>query len=241
MIVYKVTNLINGKIYIGQTIHPLNDRKARHIYSSNNKNGFYFHSALRKYGTDNFSWKVIRMCDSIESLNDWEQYYIKKFNSIGEGGYNLQSGGKNFKRTAEDKEKMSKEMKRIWEKSYNTMGMVGKKHSKTAKEKQSKARKGKIVSGETRKKIGNANRGEKCYFYGNNQKDKNNNFYSKKHTIETKKKIRQSVATVFSIQTAERVRKIYKLGLTISEISERTGFKYYTIYDVLFRGQFKSF
>ena len=59
MIIYKATNLINGKVYIGQTIYSFNDRKARHIYASNNKNGFYFHRALRKDGADNFIGKLL--------------------------------------------------------------------------------------------------------------------------------------------------------------------------------------
>lgn len=50
MIIYKVTNLINGKCYIGKTIKELNERKYRHLYISKyiNENNF-FHSAIKKY------------------------------------------------------------------------------------------------------------------------------------------------------------------------------------------------
>lgn len=54
MIIYKVTNLINNKIYIGQTRYSLNIRKASHLHQSKNNSIVYFHRAIKKYKKENF-------------------------------------------------------------------------------------------------------------------------------------------------------------------------------------------
>ena len=106
MIIYKVTNLINNKVYIGQTIKTLEQRKNNHIKSANKENGFYFHKSLKKYGEENFKWQVICICPNIESLNEQEEYYITHYNSMNEG-YNLTSGGENYTRSEKTKRKIS--------------------------------------------------------------------------------------------------------------------------------------
>ena len=50
--IYKYTNLINNKIYIGQTIQPLEERHKKHISQLNDNT--YFHRAIKKYGIENF-------------------------------------------------------------------------------------------------------------------------------------------------------------------------------------------
>ncbi len=107
MIIYKATNRLNGKVYIGQTIKTLKYRKGRHIYESNNGCDFYLHRAVRKYGIDNFKWEVICICPNIDSLNEQEEYYIAFYDSMN-SGYNLQSGGKNRLHSDATKQKMSK-------------------------------------------------------------------------------------------------------------------------------------
>lgn len=94
MIIYKVTNLINGKVYIGQTQKTLKIRKIKHIYESFEGNSkLLFHKALRKYGEDSFSWDIIDYADSQDELNKKEIYWISHYNSFGENGYNLTNGG----------------------------------------------------------------------------------------------------------------------------------------------------
>ena len=82
MFIYKATNNINGKVYIGQTINKLEYRKAEHIRKAKNGSKLYFHQAILKYETNTFDWIVLRICDSIESLNAYEQYYILYFDSM---------------------------------------------------------------------------------------------------------------------------------------------------------------
>lgn len=97
MLVYKVTNLINGKVYVGQTIHSLEHRRSGHERDARckTKTTVLFHNALLKYGYDNFKWEVLKECYSQDELDYYEDYYIKEFDTLNrEKGYNLKSGGK---------------------------------------------------------------------------------------------------------------------------------------------------
>ena len=63
MIIYKVTNIINNKIYIGQTIHSLNIRKSQHERSHEYGYKTAFSNAIKKYGKENFIWEIIYETD----------------------------------------------------------------------------------------------------------------------------------------------------------------------------------
>jgi len=97
MIIYKATNLVNNKIYIGQTICGLEKRKSQHERAA--KYGYcttIFDYAINKYGKENFKWEIIDTAETIEELNEKEFYYIQKENSMDKKiGYNLKAGGKN--------------------------------------------------------------------------------------------------------------------------------------------------
>ena len=95
MIIYKATNKINGKIYIGKTINSLTKRKSSHISDSftGNRDKMPFHRAIKKYGSENFIWEVLIECASEENLDNMEIYYIKYFKTIRPLGYNICTGG----------------------------------------------------------------------------------------------------------------------------------------------------
>ena len=107
--IYKITNTVNGKFYIGQTrTHRLNHNKYRpfgylgrfkdHIHeaNSNKKNqSRYLNLAILKYGKDSFTCDLLLTCP-ISELNMYESKYISEYNSKYPNGYNLTNGGKCF-------------------------------------------------------------------------------------------------------------------------------------------------
>lgn len=97
--IYKFTNKINNKSYIGQSIN-LEGRYASHRRNYKNPNlaiyNTHFYQALRKYGFENFDYTVLEENDNftLEDLNRLEIDYIAKFDSFY-NGYNMNPGGGN--------------------------------------------------------------------------------------------------------------------------------------------------
>ena len=101
-IIYKATNLVNGKIYIGQTTKSLEWRRQRHKTETRDSR---FTRALRKYGMEKFNWEVIQVCDSLDELNNTEIDWIAKLAATDrQVGYNTLAGGRNAKLTEEVKQ-----------------------------------------------------------------------------------------------------------------------------------------
>lgn len=91
MIIYKITNLINQKIYIGQTIHSLESRWMRHCRNSSTS---AISKAIRKHGKSNFKVELIEHCETLEALDLREVYWISHYQSSKKKtGYNKTNGG----------------------------------------------------------------------------------------------------------------------------------------------------
>ena len=93
--VYKVTNEINNKCYIGVTIQSLNERKQQHEYEAKSGSNLYFHKSIRKHTPSAFLWEtLIEISDVDQAFNVLEPYYIQKYNSFDRNcGYNMTLGG----------------------------------------------------------------------------------------------------------------------------------------------------
>ena len=109
--IYKIENLINGKVYIGQSINiqeRWNEHKLINSRTSKNalkKQKYPLYLAFQKYGLENFSFEVLEEC-SLEELDTKEQFYIKKYNSYidfpNSNGYNLTLGGDGTRKITEE-------------------------------------------------------------------------------------------------------------------------------------------
>ena len=112
MVIYKATNIINNKIYIGQTVQALEKRRKAHERAHRYKNSkdMIFAKAIKKYGKENFTWEIIDTASSLDELNQKEEYWISKLNSLAENGcgYNDKRGGNNHKHSERTKSKISK-------------------------------------------------------------------------------------------------------------------------------------
>lgn len=94
--IYKITNIVNQKLYIGFTSRKTSVRWSEHkTYSKKKKLKQLIHRAMRKYGPENFTFEVIyQSTNNDHCLNIMEEYFIRKFKShVSEGGYNETWGG----------------------------------------------------------------------------------------------------------------------------------------------------
>jgi len=123
--IYIITTKFSKKKYIGQAVHLLsNGRKwgaqgrwKNHIIKAlNYKQNVYKEScraldnAIRKYGSENFEVKILKVCEENE-LNHWEEYFIKEYNTLYPNGYNLTTGGSSHRKSESTKKLMSEIMK----------------------------------------------------------------------------------------------------------------------------------
>lgn len=195
-VIYKITNLINGKRYIGQTSKLyINDRWCEHKNNARNGKSSYLYNAIRKYGEDNFEFKVILKNIPIDKLNFYEQLLIKKFNTKTPNGYNLTDGGggtrgfvpwdKGIKRSREDIEKM---------KAYFTSEV---------REKMSKR-----VSGTNNPMYGRY--GKYNPSYGKSRYGNDNPFYGKHHSEQTKE--------IISMAQNDKKSKVAMLDVNTEEV-----------------------
>lgn len=148
--IYKITNKINNKIYIGQTISP-NNRWGKHKYYGKNPQitKQFIHYAMSKYGHENFSFEILDTCLKKEA-DTIEDQYINKYDSRNpQFGYNIKPGG-NSRGSWRQSEETKKRMSETWYsyRSAETFKKIsnsnrGKKLSEESKIKLSKANKGK--------------------------------------------------------------------------------------------------
>lgn len=128
--VYKIVNTVNGKLYIGQSVHPYK-RLVRHFGKSSGCTKLK--RAVQLYGKDSFKLDIIHWCDDKKDANELETFLIEECESINKG-YNITPGG------------------------YGTGAgeqnpFYGKSHSLEAKIRHSNLMKGRVVSKETREKL----------------------------------------------------------------------------------------
>ncbi len=208
--IYLTTCLVNGKKYIGQSIN----QKDINTYLGS---GVAFKCALKKYGKDMFVKTIlINDVSCLNELNKLERHFIQKYDCIAPKGYNLDLGGTN-------KGRMSEETKAKMIKSK-----TGKKHTKEQREINIKCHTGLKLSDETKKKIGDANRGRPSW---NKGKKMPKGHSEKMREIMTGKKMKKKQIEIFDKETSLNVfcngvsDAADKLNVSISSISLLTSGK----------------
>jgi group I intron endonuclease len=164
MLIYKIQNKINGKIYIGQTSQSLNRRISRHIHDNKTP----IQKAITKYGIGSFDISIIDYADSTDVLNEKESYWISFFNCKPPFGYNLSDGGEHGLR---GRKLTAEHIRKI------TIASTGRLHTQEAKNKISNTHKGMKASNETRAKMSDRMKGNPSPMRG------------KHHTEEAKEKL----------------------------------------------------
>ena len=197
-VIYLRTNKVNGKKYVGQAV---NIRKRENQWNSiGHYAGKAIDAARKKYGIDAFDFEILIECED-EELNKWEMYYIKELNTKVPYGYNMTDGGDGLSGcpvSEETRKKLSESHKgkQTWCK--------GRHLSEETKRKIGEASRGRKQSEETKRKISESKKGEKHPLYGKHpseetrkklseaRKGEKNHFYGKHHTEETRKKLSEA-------------------------------------------------
>jgi group I intron endonuclease len=187
-IIYKATNLINGRVYVGKTICRFKQRMANHISAAKSKRRIgAFHNAINKYGAENFKWEIIDQCLLPDMLCELEKKYIEQFNCKTPNGYNMTDGGEGMVGYVPSKETKKK----------RSISMAGKTPSRLAITNSIIVRKGKSLSLEHIQKLREAKLG-KVYRMGFSLSD------------ETKRKISQTKKGVPWTQKRRDAQKLRK-------------------------------
>lgn len=148
-IVYCHTNRINGKRYVGYTKTSLDKRWRGHLKTVKAGSTLLFHNAIRKYGPDVWDHEIICEVTSLQDALEQERHHVKRLDSWGPNGYNMNAGGegagkggirKGWQHTTESRQKMSESHK-------------GLRQSEETKRKRNEKLKGHTVSEATRKKL----------------------------------------------------------------------------------------
>jgi group I intron endonuclease len=135
---YKITNIITGKCYIGVTIQPdIKRRWTKHINSVNYKEGCpLLKKSMKKHGVNNFKFEILIICFD-QDVVKYEKEYIKKYNSQVPNGYNILSGGQigdglvGYKHTPETIEKIKEKGRLFRENNPSHFETYREKHKKS--------------------------------------------------------------------------------------------------------------
>lgn len=217
--IYKITNQINGKSYIGLTTKDRpTDRYSQHRYLSrhpeqengNNPNSA-IHAAMRKYGINNFTFEIVEEVPEDQNLNLREKYWIKFFHTYVKdplcNGYNLTEGGEGTSgysrsQSTEERIKKGESVKKYYQEHPEA---IQRKREITKKLWEDE---------EYRKKVTESNQ----KFYAEHPdmfKGENNPFYGKKHSQESLAKMRE-----FSAKRKLKIAQLDKETLEIIKIHD---------------------
>lgn len=130
MIIYQITNIVNGKSYIGKSIKTAEQRLKKHLYNANSGGDTFLYKAIRKYGHESFKIEVIECLqeDCEQTLNKREKFWISQLSPE----YNMTEGGDGGRTSDSPNFRigMAKYHANKCKQSYATRGMTGKKQSK---------------------------------------------------------------------------------------------------------------
>lgn len=138
-IIYKYTNKIDGKSYIGLTTKTIEKRWKQHVRNSKTPQ-YPFHYAIQKYGPETFTLEILCECSTQEELYEKEKFWAETFNTFIPNGYNLSAGLGPGSVSDETKNKLSSM------RSGEGNSMFGKHHSEKTKEMMRQSLRGRKLS-----------------------------------------------------------------------------------------------
>lgn len=137
MHVYRITNLVTGKSYVGFS-KDANNRFKRQICLAEQGVNRRLYDSIRKHSKENFVLTILDTCNTREEAVTLEKHWIAELNTLMPNGYNMTTGGD----------------------GGNTLSSWSEEDRKSLYKRQGESRKGTVVSEETRRKISISNKGK---------------------------------------------------------------------------------
>lgn len=182
--IYKITNKVNNKVYIGQTIRTIEERYKKHLFEARRHTNRPLYDSMNHYGYDNFEVELVVEAPN-DRLNELEVFYISKYDATNpDRGYNLTTGGDTFRCCIpEDKkramaEKVSKALK-------------GRKQPQELIDKRATKLRGKKRTAEQRQRFSDA------------QKKRDLNTFARGFTVPQERRDKISASLIGQVQTEE--------------------------------------
>jgi group I intron endonuclease len=150
--------------YIGQTTQAdVKLRWKQHYRNMINNHSSYLYAAFRKYGFENFDFKIICICFD-DACDDIEKQYIERYKTLYPNGYNLEGGGRrtkeiHFATREKIKKALTGKKHPEWRVQKNKESHIGYRHSDNSKQKMSIAHKGKKLSDEAKRNMSKSQQG----------------------------------------------------------------------------------
>lgn len=219
--VYKITNLINGKIYIGKTFN-INTRWEKHIKIAENKEEKayqYLHKSINKYGVENFIIEELENNLTEQESFEKEKFWIKTLNSKNcDVGMNLTDGGE------------------------GASGLKWSEHSRDKIRGENNHNFGKELSLETKEKLSQALSGENNPFYNKKHSEETIIFLKNRPISEEQRKLSSegtrgsnSPRAKLTEEKVLKIREMFSNGISQKNISELFGVKRHTINQIVNR------
>jgi group I intron endonuclease len=206
--IYKITNRLNGKVYIGQTVNDKKRWTNHKSFAKQDEPVQYIHRAMKKYGVENFDYEVVAMCQRQQDTDETEKLIICQYDSQNkEHGYNISPGGDPAwnRGLPSEQQPMYGKKQSDYQKQKAYESHIGKTfdHTDETKEKITKSLIGHGVSEKTREKIAEGNRGK---FVSQESRDK---MSISRIGLQSGEKHPRAVLTNL---LAEQIRQEYKTG-----------------------------
>lgn len=91
--IYKITNTITNKLYIGQTSKSINERFEAHVKCAKRKVNRYLYDSMNHHGIENFKIELVEIVNDKKYADEREKFWIKTLNTVKPNGYNMTIGG----------------------------------------------------------------------------------------------------------------------------------------------------
>ena len=224
--IYKIENLVNGKMYIGLSSNIKQRWRCHKIdLNGNRHDNQYLQNAWNKYGIEKFKFEIIEECE-ITSLSKKEGHYILKYETCNkEKGYNMNYGGEFKLHTEEVKQKISEKHK-------------GKILSDITKEKLSKANKGKKLD-KCHPWVSQDRSGINNIMYGVHRYGTDSPHYGKTHTDESKNNMSINSSSLYE-HDIKKIKILLKYSdFSCAFISRSMNVKAHQVYAIKYKNTFE--